>query len=112
MDAETSAKLLEIITAECERLTRIAGDILLANTLDSGRLQLDEDRVELGPLARNVVDEMRTCFVERDDIEIDLIGSDGTAPVLADENRLRQVLTSLLQPRPEIHRPPLPVWRR
>jgi diadenylate cyclase len=29
-----------------------------------------------------------------------------------DPDRLRQVLTSLLQPRQEIHRPPLPVWRR
>jgi len=29
-----------------------------------------------------------------------------------DPDRLRQVLTSLLQPRTEIHRPPLPVWRR
>ena len=29
-----------------------------------------------------------------------------------DPDRLRQVLTSLLQPRTELHRPPLPVWRR
>src|SRR5438309_11350577 len=29
-----------------------------------------------------------------------------------DPDRLRQVLTSLLQPRQEIHRPPLPVWLR
>jgi diadenylate cyclase len=29
-----------------------------------------------------------------------------------DPDRLRQVLTSLLQPRTEIRRPPLPVWRR
>lgn len=29
-----------------------------------------------------------------------------------DPDRLRQVLTSLLQPRGEPHRPPLPVWRR
>ena len=29
-----------------------------------------------------------------------------------DPDRLRQVLTSLLQPRSEPHRPPLPVWRR
>jgi diadenylate cyclase len=29
-----------------------------------------------------------------------------------DPDRLRQVLTSLLQPRPELHRPSLPVWRR
>ena len=29
-----------------------------------------------------------------------------------DPDRLRQVLTSLLQPRNELHRPPLPVWRR
>ena len=29
-----------------------------------------------------------------------------------DPDRLRQVLTSLLKPRTELHRPPLPVWRR
>jgi diadenylate cyclase len=29
-----------------------------------------------------------------------------------DPDRLRQVLTSLLQPRAEPHRPALPVWRR
>ena len=29
-----------------------------------------------------------------------------------DPDRLRQGLTSLLQPRTELHRPPLPVWRR
>ena len=29
-----------------------------------------------------------------------------------DPDRLRQVLTSLLQPRAELHRPALPVWRR
>ena len=29
-----------------------------------------------------------------------------------DPDRLRQVLTSLLQPHTELHRPPLPVWRR
>ena len=29
-----------------------------------------------------------------------------------DPDRLRQVLTSLLQPRSELHRPALPVWRR
>jgi signal transduction histidine kinase len=97
LDVTTSAKLLGIITAECERLTRIAGDILLANTLDSGRLKLDEHCVELGPLARDVVDQMRACFVERDDIEIDLAAEDGAASVLADENRLRQVLINLIE---------------
>jgi PAS domain S-box-containing protein len=97
LEAAMRGKLLAIIIVECERLTRIAGDILLANTLDSGRLKLDEQCVDLEPLAREVVEEMRTCFVERDDIEIDLVGNNGMASVLADENRLRQVLLNLIE---------------
>ena len=97
IDANTTQRLLEIITVECERLTRIAGDVLLANTLDSGRLLLDPQRVEVGSLARDVVEGMRHSFADRDDITIELSGDDRLAPVLADENRLRQVLINLIE---------------
>jgi PAS domain S-box-containing protein len=96
LEEETRARLLHVITDESERLTRIAGDILLANTLDSGRLRLEESRVDLGTLARNVVEEMRACFADRDDISIDLAGGDVLAAVVADEDRLRQVLINLV----------------
>jgi len=97
LDGAVKGKLLAIISVECERLTRIAGDILLANTLSSNRLKLDERHVELGPLARDVVEEMRAAFADRADIEIEFVGEDGSASVLADENRLRQVLINLVE---------------
>jgi two-component system phosphate regulon sensor histidine kinase PhoR len=84
-----------VITAESERLTRIAGDILLANTLDSGRLRLETGRVDLGGLAQEVVDEMRSAFAERDDIMITLTPVNG-AQVSADPDKLRQVLINLI----------------
>jgi PAS domain S-box-containing protein len=97
IDAATTQQLLGIITTECERLTRIAGDVLLASSLDSGRLLLEPQRVELGSLAREVVQGMRSFFGERQDITIELSGDDSQTPVLADDNRLRQVLINLIE---------------
>jgi signal transduction histidine kinase len=97
IDKETTQRLLEIITAECDRLTRIAGDVLFANTLDSGRLLLDQQQVELGPLVREVIEGMRSLFVEREDITIELSGDDRLTEVIADESRLRQVLINLIE---------------
>ena len=48
LDDERRESLLDVIVDESERLTRIAGDILLANTLDSDRLRLEREPVDLG----------------------------------------------------------------
>jgi PAS domain S-box-containing protein len=96
LDDESRVRLLDVITNESERLTRIASDILLANTLDSGRLMLARERVDLGALAREVVDEMRVCFAQRQDISIELSGDDLPASVAGDADKLRQVLINLI----------------
>jgi signal transduction histidine kinase len=96
LEEESRMRLLHVIAEESERLTRIAEDILLANTLDSGRLRLTTERVDLGPLARDVVDEMRTCFAQRDDISIELSGGGLLASVAGDADKLRQVLINLI----------------
>ena len=96
LDSDTRTRLLDVITSESERLTRIAGDILLANTLASGRLRLDRKQVDLGALARDVVDEMRACFAERPDISIEVSGAEAVGAVVADEDRLRQILINLV----------------
>jgi PAS domain S-box-containing protein len=95
LDEGMRKRLLDVITAESERLTRVAGDILLANTLDSGRLRLETGRVDLGDLAQEVVNEMRSAFAERDDIMISLTPVNG-AQVSADPDKLRQVLINLI----------------
>src|SRR5690242_4656259 len=96
LDQETRGRLLEVITTESERLTRIAGDILLANTLASGRLRLDHRTVDVASLAVGVVEEVRAAFAERGDIAIDLVGSEGVGEIVADADRLRQILINLL----------------
>jgi PAS domain S-box-containing protein len=96
LDPETRRRLLEVITTESERLTRIASEILLANTLDSGRLELDSRLVDLHALAGEVVEEMRAVFAEREGLAIDLTGGNGQPAVVADPDRLRQVLINLI----------------
>ena len=96
LDPETRGRLLEVITDESERLTRIAGDILLANTLASGRLRLDHKRVDVAALAGEVVDEVRAAFAEREDITIEVSGANGIGEIVADGDRLRQILINVL----------------
>src|SRR5580765_2144224 len=87
---ERRESLLDVIVDESERLTRIAGDILLANTLDSDRLRLEREPVDLGGLTRQVVDEMRISFAEREDIAIEFSSPELHTPVAGDADKLRQ----------------------
>jgi PAS domain S-box-containing protein len=96
LDEGMRERLLDVITSESERLTRIAGDILLANMLDSGRLRLETARVDLRDLTKEVVEEMRSAFAERGDITIALSPANGGAQVSADPDKLRQVLINLI----------------
>jgi PAS domain S-box-containing protein len=93
---ESRGRLLEVIVHESERLTRIADDILLANNLDSGRLQVEREQIDVSSLVRELVEETRTAFADRDDISIELAGADGLPPVSGDGDKLSQVLLNLI----------------
>jgi two-component system, OmpR family, phosphate regulon sensor histidine kinase PhoR len=97
LDDERRESLLDVIADESERLTRIAGDILLANTLDSDRLRLEREPVDLGGLTREVVDEMRLSLAEREDIAITFSSPAPHAPVAGDADKLRQILMNLIE---------------
>jgi PAS domain S-box-containing protein len=97
LDDERRESLLDVIADESERLTRIAGDILLANSLDSDRLRLEREPVDLGGLTRQVVDEMRISFAERDDIAIEFSSPKLDIPVSGDADKLRQILMNLIE---------------
>ena len=93
---ENRERLLEVIAQESERLTRIAEEILLANNLDSGRLAVETEHVDVERLARDVVEDIRRLFADRDDIEIQLVLPEAVEPIHGDADRLRQVLLNLL----------------
>jgi PAS domain S-box-containing protein len=89
-------RLLQVIAQESERLSRVASDILLANRIDSGRLQLETRPLDVARLAEDVVDQMRSCFAERDDVTLELIAAEPASFVAGDEDKLRQVLINLV----------------
>ena len=93
---DDNARMLEVIAQESERLTRIVSDVLLANQIDAGRLRLRDQEVDVAGLARDVVDEMRAALDGREDIAFELTAPDSVPRVIADEDRLRQVLLNLV----------------
>jgi PAS domain S-box-containing protein len=96
LDEDAQRRLLEVIGKESERLVRIADDILFANKLDSGQFVLGEQTVDLCALAHGVVEEMRVSFADRDNISFECAVPNGLEPVVADSDRVRQVLLNLV----------------
>jgi signal transduction histidine kinase len=96
LDAETGDRLLEVIAHECERLTRIVGDVLLANQLDAGRLLLQEEQIDVDELVTDVVEEMRASLGERQDIDLAVSMPDRIGQVVGDADKVRQILLNLM----------------
>jgi signal transduction histidine kinase len=96
LDVTTADRLLEVIALECERLTRIVGDILLANQLDAGRLRLEEEHIDAERLVVEVVEEMRASLGARDDITFAVSKPGRLTPVVGDADKVRQILLNLV----------------
>jgi PAS domain S-box-containing protein len=95
LDDGDRTRLLAVIAHESDRLARIVNEILLANHIDSGRLSIGSERVDVAEVAGDVVDSMRT--VAPDGVQIALRAPDGLPPIETDPGRLRQVLMNLLE---------------
>ncbi len=96
LEESSKDRLLKVIASESERLTRIASEILLANNLDSGRLLLERQEIDVVQLARDVVEEMRSLFADRKGISFELDVPDSPELYHGDADKLRQVLLNLL----------------
>jgi two-component system phosphate regulon sensor histidine kinase PhoR len=96
LDEASRTSLLSVIAQESERLTRIAGDILLANKLDSGHFMLEQEGIDLRTLTEAVVEEMRSCFADRENISIELTATNSLESIVGDADKLRQVLINLI----------------
>ncbi|HYX76528.1 MAG TPA: ATP-binding protein, partial [Gaiellaceae bacterium] len=92
---EISARLLSIIVEESMRLTAIVNDLLVANQLDSGRLDVRLESCDAAELTASVVEAARTHLPDGVRVEVDPVAAD-VPPVAADESQLRQVLDNLL----------------
>ena len=91
---ETRESLLAVVTEESERLARLVEQILLADQLDSGQLDVRSGTVDAVAVARSVVEAARPRLGE--ELSIDLVAPSALPRVVADSERVRQVLANLV----------------
>jgi signal transduction histidine kinase len=86
--------LLDVISSEADRLARIVNDILWASRLDSGQMGVTIASCDAAELTANVVGTLRAHAPVHVELLVD--AAEGLPPVAADADKLRQVLTNLL----------------
>jgi two-component system phosphate regulon sensor histidine kinase PhoR len=96
LDDDGVDRLIGIISTESERLARVIDDILFASHLDSGRLRLASERVDVGVLVHDVVDSMELALENGATLEIES-PTDALPGVDVDPTKLRRVLLNLLE---------------
>jgi two-component system, OmpR family, sensor histidine kinase BaeS len=82
------------LQSQTKFLSRLVEDLRVLSLADAGRLSLERRAVDLEPLAREVAHSF-TARAEREGKRIHL--STVSAPIKADPDRVRQVLTNLLE---------------
>jgi PAS domain S-box-containing protein len=86
--------LLGVISSEADRLARIVNDILWASRLDSGQMSVAIESCDAAALARRVADAVRAHAPATVELCVEAAGT--LPPAAADPDKLRQVLTNLV----------------
>jgi PAS domain S-box-containing protein len=89
-------RMIGVITSESERLARVIDDILFASHLDSGRLRLASERIDVIALVNEVVESMQLQLESGVTLHVEA-PSNGLAGVDVDPIKLRRVLLNLLE---------------
>jgi PAS domain S-box-containing protein len=95
LDEAGRERFVSLIAEEAERLNRIVNEILLANQLDSGRLDVTGEPFDALELVQRVAEGARAHIPPELTIEIVPPRSNATVPV--DRDRVRQVLVNLVE---------------
>lgn len=92
---EPSDETWALVHAEAERLRRLVDDLQELSRAETGRLALRKERVSPEEAIRQVAGRLLPLFDARG-ITLSVDAQTGLPPVLADPDRLAQVLTNLL----------------
>jgi PAS domain S-box-containing protein len=91
---ERKGELLGVIAAEAERLARTINDVLWASRLESGTLHVSIESCDPAELLEGVVAAARTHLPPN--LQLELGTEDGVPRVAADPDKVRQVLSNLV----------------
>jgi len=86
--------LLDVISSEADRLARIVNDILWASRLDSGQMGVAIESCDAAKLVKQVIEAL--SHHAPSSVRLDVEAADSLPPVAADPDKLRQVLTNLV----------------
>ena len=87
-------ELLEQIRLDADRVTRMLTELLDISRLETGRLHLSPRPVDLADLARSVVGKVA---LHEADLDATVTFTEGVPEVVADADKLEQVLTNLVE---------------
>ena len=94
LDEDRRELLLSVIAEEADRLARTVNDILWASRLDAGRVEIDVEAFDPVKCAQHVLEAARTHAPAG--IELVLAAAADLPPVVADSDKVRQVLANLV----------------
>ncbi|HOS44029.1 MAG TPA: ATP-binding protein [Armatimonadota bacterium] len=93
-DQDTRMEFYGIIDAECDRLTRLISDLLNVSRIERGQpLHLQYGEVDVPACVARAV-HLQRSYADRHTLEVEL--PDALPPVIADRDKLDQILTNLL----------------
>ena len=95
LDAAEAGRFLSIIHQESERLTRLLDEILDLSSMESGQAAWTMGPVDAARVVREALDTMRGLATAHG-VALDAILPDEGAPVMADADRLKQVVVNLV----------------
>ncbi len=88
---EKRAKYLNVMMKKCDEVSKLTNDLFLHSLSDLDKLKMNSEQIELVSLIDNVVEELTAK--QRD---VHFAKPDGSMMVMADANRLTQVLENLI----------------
>jgi PAS domain S-box-containing protein len=86
--------MLEQVNHDADRVTRLITELLDISRLETGRLVLRRQLVDLGDLASSIIDKVK---MEYPDLDVELSMPDAFPRVYADPDKLEQVITNLVE---------------
>jgi signal transduction histidine kinase len=95
--ADAQRQALESIHRQARRLTAIIADFLDISRIESGRIEMKKERVQITQVATRVMEDLRPQAAEKH-VEVSTTIANGAAPLVAsgDEQRIAQVFTNLI----------------
>jgi signal transduction histidine kinase len=94
LDDDQKRSMLEQVQHDADRVTRLITELLDISRLETGRLRLRCQMIDIGDLAKRVVEKVSIAYPE---LEVTTVFPENLPQAYADPDKLEQVLTNLLE---------------